>query len=50
MLLGAKLHNVGDYSNPVTKERPLTVPEQRLAEIVVTEESLLNKATLRHSV
>lgn len=46
-LLEATLHNAGDQPEPVTEESPLTAPDEQLAEIVVTEGSLLHKSTLK---
>ena len=48
-LLETTLYNVGDEGEPVTDESPLTAPDEQLAEIVVTEGSLLHKSTLKHT-
>lgn len=45
--LGAPLHGAGDTENLVDEAHPLTAEGQRLAEVVVTEGSVLHKATLR---
>jgi len=45
--LGAKLYKVDDLENPVDEEHPLAAEGQRLAEVVVTENSPLNRSTLR---
>lgn len=46
-LLGTTLHNVDDLEHRVGEENPLTAPDQQLAEVVVTEDSLLHGSTLR---
>lgn len=46
-LLEATLHNIGEKEELVTDESPLTAPDEQLAEIVVTEGSLLHKSTLK---
>ncbi|NJN40607.1 MAG: SLC13 family permease, partial [Gammaproteobacteria bacterium] len=46
-LLGAKMHNVMDAEHEVSEEHPLSAEGQRLAEVVVTEGSLLHRRTLR---
>ena len=48
-LLEATLYNVGDEEERVTEESPLTAPDEQLAEIVVTEGSLLHKSTLQRT-
>jgi di/tricarboxylate transporter len=45
--LGVPLHSAGDAENLVDEAHPLTAEGQRLAEVVVTEGSVLHKATLR---
>jgi di/tricarboxylate transporter len=45
--IGASLHNVGDLDQIIDDEHPLAKPDQRLAEVVVTERSPLDYATLR---
>jgi len=47
--LGATLHNTGEKEEIVTDESPLTAPDEQLAEIVVTEGSLLHKSTLKNT-
>jgi di/tricarboxylate transporter len=46
-LLGAKLYEPGDRGQPVDEEHPLKADDQRLAEVVVTENSSLRGSTLR---
>lgn len=46
-LLGATLHNVMDVEHEVSEEHPLLAEGQRLAEVVVTEGSLLHGRTLK---
>lgn len=48
-LLGATLHNVGEMEKPVDEKSPLAAPGQQLAEVVVTEDSLLHLNTLRRT-
>ncbi len=48
-LLEATLHNVGGEEELVTEESPLTAPNEQLAEIVVTEGSLLHKRSLKNT-
>ena len=45
-VIGASLHNVGDGEEEVGEDNPLAKPDQRLAEVVVTERSRLDGATL----
>lgn len=45
--IGASMHNVGDLANEIGEDNPLAQPDQRLAEVVVTERSLLDGRTLR---
>ncbi len=45
--LGAPLYNPGEANQRVDEEHPLAAEDQRLAEVVVTEGSALNGATLR---
>jgi di/tricarboxylate transporter len=47
--IGASLHNVGDLDQIIDDEHPLAKPDQRLAEVVVTERSPLDNATLRET-
>lgn len=44
--LGAKLHNVGEEKHIVSEEHPLSAADQQIAEIVVTENSVLQGRTL----
>ena len=46
-LLGATLYEPGDLEHPVDEEHPLKAEGQELAEVVVTEGSLLHGSTLR---
>ncbi len=46
-LLGATLHNVRDAEHAVSEEHPLSAEGQQLAEVVVTEGSLLHRRTLK---
>jgi di/tricarboxylate transporter len=46
-LLGATLYDPGDLEHPVDDEHPLQTGDQRLVQTVVTEDSLLNRTTLR---
>lgn len=48
-LLGATLYPSEDAEKPVGEENPLTAPGQQLAEVVVTEASVLNNNTLRNT-
>lgn len=48
-LLGATLYPGEDAAGPVGEENPLTAPGQQLAEVVVTEASMLNNNTLRYT-
>ena len=45
-LLGATLHNIDDLEHQVDDEHPLLAEGQQIAEVVVTEQSLLNHRTL----
>lgn len=45
--LGAKLYKPDDLEHPVDDEHPLQAEDQRLAEVVVTEGSVLHGSTLR---
>ncbi len=45
-LLGATLHNIDDLEHRVDEEHPLNAEGQQIAEVVVTEQSLLNHRTL----
>jgi di/tricarboxylate transporter len=45
--LGAKLYKPDDLEHPVDEEHPLQAEDQRLAEVVVTEGSVLHGSTLR---
>lgn len=44
---GATLHRSDDLKNPVDEEHPLIAKDERLAEVVVTENSVLHKRTLQ---
>ncbi|HSC96909.1 MAG TPA: SLC13 family permease [Burkholderiales bacterium] len=44
--LGAQLHNIGEGGHRVSEEHPLSAEDQQLAEVVVTESSLLHGRTL----
>ena len=46
-VLGAKLYKVDDLEHPVDEEHPLAAEGQHLAEVVVTDNSPLNRSTLR---
>lgn len=46
-VLGATLYPADDPQKPVGEENPLTAPGQQLAEVVVTEASVLNNNTVR---
>jgi len=46
-VLGATLYPAHDPQQPVGEENPLTAPGQQLAEVVVTEASVLNNSTVR---
>lgn len=46
-VLGVTLYKPDDLEHPVDEENPLTAKDERLAEVVVTEESILNGRTLR---
>lgn len=48
-LLEATLHHAGEQEERVTDESPLTAPNEQLAEIVVTEGSLLHKSTVKNT-
>jgi di/tricarboxylate transporter len=48
-LLGATLHNVDELEEPIGDEHPLTASGQQLAEVVVTEASMLHQTTLRRT-
>ena len=48
-LLGATLYSSDEDEKPVGEENPLTEPGQQLAEVVVTENSVLNNNTLRNT-
>ncbi len=48
-LLGATLYPSEGEDKPVGEENPLTAPGQQLAEVVVTEVSMLNGNTLRNT-
>jgi len=45
--LGAALYKPGDLEHPVDEKNPLAAENERLAEVVVTEGSVLNGSTLR---
>jgi len=45
-LLGATLHNIDDLEHQIDDEHPLLAEGQQIAEVVVTEQSLLNHRTL----
>lgn len=45
--IGASLHNIGNDEEEVGEGNPLAKPDQRLAEVVVTERSRLDGATMR---
>jgi di/tricarboxylate transporter len=45
--IGASMHNVGKPEEEIDEEHPLAQPDQRLAEVVVTERSSLDRATVR---
>ncbi len=45
--LGTKLYKVDDLEHPVDEEHPLAAEGQHLAEVVVTDNSPLNRSTLR---
>lgn len=45
-VLGAKLYNVGEEKHLVSEEHPLSAPDQQIAEIVVTNNSVLQGRTL----
>ena len=45
-ILGAKLHNVGDGKHVVSEEHPLSAADQQIAEIVVTDTSVLQGRAL----
>lgn len=45
--LGAKLYNISDIEHPIDEEHPLSAEDQQLAEVVVTEGSLLYHHTTR---
>jgi di/tricarboxylate transporter len=45
--LGAKLYKADDLEHPVDEQHPLAAEGQHLAEVVVTDNSPLNRATLR---
>lgn len=46
-LLGATLYNASDIENPIDEEHPLSSEGQLMAEVVVTEGSLLYRKTLK---
>jgi di/tricarboxylate transporter len=46
-LLGATLYNASDIENPIDEEHPLSSEGQLMAEVVVTEGSLLHRRTLK---
>lgn len=46
-LLGATLYDEGDLEHPVDDEHPLKVGDQRLVQVVVTEDSLVARTTLQ---
>jgi di/tricarboxylate transporter len=48
-LLGLTLYPSEDADKPVGEENPLTAPGQQLAEVVVTDVSMLNGNTLRNT-
>jgi di/tricarboxylate transporter len=48
-LLGATLHNVSDIEHPVSEEHPLSTPGQQLAEVVITDASLLKYRSLKQA-
>lgn len=48
-VLGATLYPANDTDRPVGEENPLTAPDQQLAEVVVTEPSVLNDNTVRRT-
>ncbi len=45
--LGSTLFRSDENESPVDEENPLAAGDERLAEVVVTEDSMLNRATLR---
>lgn len=45
--IGAAMHNAGAPEHEIDDDNPLAKPDQRLAEVVVTEDSILNGTTLR---
>jgi di/tricarboxylate transporter len=47
--LGATLYKPDDFEHPVDAEHPLALADERLAEVVVTEGSLLHGSTLRNT-
>jgi len=47
--LGATLYKPDDFEHPVDEEHPLAAENERLAEVVVTEDSVLNGSTLRRT-
>ncbi len=47
--IGASLHNAGEQEQEIDDEHPLAKPDQRLAEVVVTERSILDGTTLRRT-
>ena len=47
--IGASMHNVGKPEEEIDEEHPLAQPDQRLAEVVVTERSSLDRTTVRNT-
>jgi di/tricarboxylate transporter len=47
--IGAKLYKPDDPEHPVDEEHPLAAENERLAEVVVTEDSVLNGSSLRRT-
>jgi len=46
-LLGATLYDPGDQEHPVDEEHPLKTGDQRLVQVVVTDDSLVARTTLQ---
>ncbi len=46
-ILGATLHSTGEEELPVDEEHPLEEKDQHMAEVVVTDDSVLHGSTLR---
>lgn len=47
--LGATLYKPGEVEHPVDEEHPLAAENERLAEVVVTEDSRLHRSSLRRT-